>query len=307
MERFDDICWTKDTQRLTQQIHRIQELGNLEHYNSTSTSPPTSIHYHSDYIEFLCLVKGSRNFFVFENKNPSSYHISNNEAFLVFPFELHNNGVLPQKPCEYLGFQLNVKDPDHILNLNPEQSYHLYQQLFALKTRKIFLSSTDVNLLRSSFQYLLFSERNPADISIGIQFLTCFLFNLIYQQPIETNSPSLVDSRIQRAINYIQENISEPLPVETLASISGLSVSRFKCKFKEVVGYPPAEYTTLQKIDVAKHTLETSDVCITDLAFNLGFSSSNYFSSVFRKVMGCTPREYRKQFLSQGKLSTANQ
>ena len=108
-----------------------------------------------------------------------------------------------------------------------------------------------------------------------------------------------IDPRIQQALNYIETNISKPLTVEELARSSHYSVSRFKARFKEEIGYPPSEYVTVQKIEHAKHLLETSNETITDLAYSLGFSSSNYFSAVFNKIMGCTPREYRRQFHAQ--------
>jgi len=78
--------------------------------------------------------------------------------------------------------------------------------------------------------------------------------------------------------------------------VSGYSISRFKTKFKREVGFAPAEYISIQKVEASKNLLESSEVSITELAYGLGFSSSNYFASVFKKIMGCTPREYRKQF-----------
>ena len=52
----------------------------------------------------------------------------------------------------------------------------------------------------------------------------------------------------------------------------------------------------LQKIEKAKEILTESDTSITDIAFSLGFSSSNYFCAVFKKFMDCTPKDYRKKY-----------
>ena len=86
----------------------------------------------------------------------------------------------------------------------------------------------------------------------------------------------------------------EKLTLEYLSEIAGYSLSRFKIKFKENIGTSPAEFITMQKIEYAKAVLLQKPESITNLALSLGFSSSNYFSYVFRKYTGRTPSEYRK-------------
>ena len=67
-------------------------------------------------------------------------------------------------------------------------------------------------------------------------------------------------------------------------------------KFKEELGITPAEYITLQKMDRAQMLLKTTNSSITDIAYQLGFSSSNYFCSVFKKTLSYSPAAYRKNF-----------
>jgi len=50
----------------------------------------------------------------------------------------------------------------------------------------------------------------------------------------------------------------------------------------------------MQKVDMAKKMLIESDVSITDVAFSLGFSSSNYFCMVFKKIRSCTTSNFRQ-------------
>ena len=305
IELFENYCWTKEEQILPQKVHGMQELGNISHHNLLSAKKPFPVHYHSDFIEIYCMINGVRNSSVFENGSLHSYSVSANEAFLVYPFELHYNGKQPQKPCEYYAFQINVQNPDSLLGLNPEYSRNLYQRLLSLKNRHLRLSSTETSLLRTAFHLLLYSDRNAASMTTGIPFLTSFLFHLTHTSSSGEKNMLEIDPRIQQALNYIETNISKPLTVEELARSSHYSVSRFKARFKEEIGYPPSEYVTVQKIEHAKHLLETSNETITDLAYSLGFSSSNYFSAVFNKIMGCTPREYRRQFHAQEMQQTA--
>jgi AraC-like DNA-binding protein len=72
-------------------------------------------------------------------------------------------------------------------------------------------------------------------------------------------------------------------------------VSFFHEKFLKEVRLTPAEYLTRLRMKKAKQLLKISKKSITEIAFDLGFSSSQYFATVFKKVTGITPRFYRKQ------------
>lgn len=299
-ELFNEYTWTQEKQEVPQHIHGMPELGNITHFNTHSATPPSPTHYHSNFIEFHCMIKGVSNKTVFDSEKGSHSHsISGNEIFLIFPFELHHNGTQHQGPLEFFAFQINVQNPEHILCLNPEYSRLLYDRLFSIKSRHLQLSSTEITLIRTAFNLL--TNTNLEDRTTGMQFLTCFLFNLSYLPPIKEKA---MDDRLKQTLDYVNSHISEALYVEKLAQISGYSISRFEAKFKQEIGFTPSEYITIQKVSTAKKLLETSDMSITSLAYELGFSSSNYFASVFKKIMGCTPREFRKQFIAQKKRET---
>ena len=76
-----------------------------------------------------------------------------------------------------------------------------------------------------------------------------------------------------------------------------MSPSRLHARFLAEVGQSPAEWVRAQRIQRAKRLLLTSDRPVTDLAFDLGFPSSQYFATVFRGLVGMTPRDYRQRAL----------
>ena len=90
---------------------------------------------------------------------------------------------------------------------------------------------------------------------------------------------------------YIEAHLDEPLGIPELARLAGLSEARFKVRFKEETGVPPGDYVQRARIEEARRRIAAGDKSITRVAFDLGFSSSQYFSTVFKRFTGRSPRE----------------
>jgi AraC-like DNA-binding protein len=78
-----------------------------------------------------------------------------------------------------------------------------------------------------------------------------------------------------------------------IADKLGFGTTGFIKRFKHETGLTPADFAQRIKIEEARRRLTDTGNSITEIAFKLGFSTSQYFSSVFRKYTGATPREYR--------------
>lgn len=294
LELIDDYVWTKEKKIITKEKHNVPGLGNFSHMSYTTSSSPSPMHYHSNIIEIHCMIKGKRYTQIEKEGEIKKYITTGNQAFLTFPSEVHSNGSEPQTPSEFYAFQIILSNPYDILGLNKEYSAAIYNQLMSLKTHQLALGSTHLRNLRSAFNF--FTEFNTDSIMIGVQFLTCFLFNLKFMTPLQEAKNLHIDWRIKKSIDYLTENITENLQLIDLADASGYSLSRFKIKFKEEIGITPADYINLRKIDIAKKQLVETNISITDLAYLLGFSSVSYFIAVFKKLAACTPQYYRKNY-----------
>jgi len=295
-ELFDDFSWTKENKTITQNKHHVPGLGNLTYWNFTAAPPSKPIHYHTHIMEFHCLVKGQRTTQIKAGDEYNSYTCTGNELLITFPFELHGNITKSQLPCEFYAFQLIMKNPDSLLGLNKQYSNILYHRLMNLPHRQYNLGSSHMQYLRQTFNF--FSDMSEYSIAVGVQFLSSFLFSLPFLMPTEEARVLAMDEGISKSISYLRKNLGENLRLIDLAQISGYSLSRFKSKFRNETGITPAEYIALQKIEYAKHQLSETDTSITELAYSLGFSSSNYFSTVFKKYSDFTPREYRSLYTS---------
>lgn len=92
---------------------------------------------------------------------------------------------------------------------------------------------------------------------------------------------------------YMQENIARQLSLETLAEVANLSKYYFATRYKALTGYPPLKHFTHMKMEYACQLLDGSDLPIRAVAEAVGYSDPLYFSRLFRKTLGQSPRGYR--------------
>ena len=103
------------------------------------------------------------------------------------------------------------------------------------------------------------------------------------------------ESRINAACAEIYDNISDPPSVDQLAEKNFLSTSRFLHLFKDVTGRSYKEYIAFIRIASARQYLLNTEMSVCDIAAAVGYDDQNYFSRVFKKIVGCSPTEYRRE------------
>ena len=101
-------------------------------------------------------------------------------------------------------------------------------------------------------------------------------------------------SRISKILSYMENHISEVVPASKLLSLAGMSESTLLRLFHNITGMSPVEYHNRLKIERVCSELQQTDKTITEIAFDLGFSDSNYLTRLFKKTMGIPPGEWRK-------------
>lgn len=100
---------------------------------------------------------------------------------------------------------------------------------------------------------------------------------------------------IEKSIQYIKDNLTEDLSLDTIADHVGFSPIHFHNSFKASTGKTLREYVEEQRIKKAANMLVATNATLTQIAYECGFSSQSYFSYAFKRKMKLTPREYAKQ------------
>lgn len=279
---------TQNKERITLDLRPlgIPEIPMIGRYNHTYAHHGLGWHSHSGAIEICYLAKGTQLY----RLGRRDYLLQGGDVFVTLPGEHHSTGNDPEGKGVLYWLIVNLpKKPSHFLNCPPADSRTLVRQLLGIRHRhfrglRIFPKLLDEVILAST------TKGNPFSRITITTKLTEFLLKIIEcarQNPQPTLSPA-----IHNLLRFIQSNLEEPLTIRDMAGHVGLSVSRLKTRFKQEVGIPPAEYLQRCKVSAAKALLAKRKYTITDIAFRLNFSTSQYFATVFKRYTDQSPRAY---------------
>ncbi len=105
---------------------------------------------------------------------------------------------------------------------------------------------------------------------------------------------ALADKQMSAAINSMHDEPAHGWTIQKLAERAGMSRSAFALKFRETVGVSPMEYLTRWRMQLAGDKLVNSSDPISVISLSLGYESEAAFSTAFKRVTGCSPRQYSR-------------
>ncbi len=108
-------------------------------------------------------------------------------------------------------------------------------------------------------------------------------------------SGGLSESDLVKIDAFFDEHVDESLSLDAAASLVNMSLFHFLREFKKSRGITPHQYLIRRKVERARTLLRKRDLSIQQVAYSLGFSDQSHFSRTFRKIVGTSPREFRKR------------
>ena len=128
----------------------------------------------------------------------------------------------------------------------------------------------------------------------------CRLFSYILKEGLYCPNPGSDDTELHRidqiksVLEYIEAKFSTPLSLEKLAAVVGMNPKYFCRIFSRLTHQSPMDYVNFYRIEQAAFLLASTDKPITAVAMGCGFWESSYFTKVFKKYKGVTPKKYRQ-------------
>ena len=163
--------------------------------------------------------------------------------------------------------------------LNPSMSLQRYDPKEYDNNRTLLQSITHN---RSRSKWLIMESR-------GIIFQICSRF---MRSAIQ--KPYIANNHIYKAMQFINENLTENITTEKLAAVTSLSAEHIIRLFNKCTGVSPMQYINQKRIEKAQLMLLTTDMSVKDISAAMGFADNSYFTRVFKRTTGKTPKEYRK-------------
>lgn len=118
------------------------------------------------------------------------------------------------------------------------------------------------------------------------------LFIAIHQNIKKQNQNYSTSLKIEKVIQYMQQNINHRVTLAELSDLVQLSSTYLSRAFKEITGYSIIEFFNKMKMDKAKEMILEGDKKIKEVAQTLGFTDEFYFSRIFKRIQGLSPSEF---------------
>lgn len=176
--------------------------------------------------------------------------------------------------------------------LRQTKNIHIIMTAFA--TRRAISSGVDADeAFQMSDLYIQTAENlnDPSAVqNLNLQMLLAFA-----QKVKDKLIPKTSDEALQRAIQYVLQNINCPITAAEVADHVGFSRSYFSTYFKEQLGFTLSAFILRCKLEEGKHLLQFTDKPLSVISNYLCFSSQSHFQTAFKKQYNVTPLQFRKQ------------
>ena len=268
-----------ESDRLLSTLH-ITDIGyypNAEYHHRNRSNP-------IDQHVFIYWIKGSGEYSI----DKDTYHVHENQFFILPAGKPH--GYRSDRNDPWTIYWIHFKGrlsmeylPDNHapVTINPESHSRIND--------RIGLFEEMFNTLKQGY--------NLDNLRYSSSLLHHFLGTLKYmRQYREANLNQIDDSNVvEAAIHFMNENIEKQINLKMLTEYTGYSSSHFSYMFKQKTGQSPLSYFNLMKVQNACFMLDETDMKINQISGKLGISDPYYFSRMFTKIMGVSPKQYRNQ------------
>lgn len=254
-------------------------------------------HYHPE-IEITFVKKGSMHYRV----NNRSFHLKEGDIIFCNSNALHTGEMENQEDCSYIPITFDPKliygffrstictkyVTPVIQNLSACAMHIDYSESWHTVFRDRMLEVIDLDKKRPDFYEL--------DISIRMQAMWRLLVEHLPHHPMTAASDLTEYDRIRKIIAYVEQNYMNHITLAEISEHIHLCESECTRLFKRHMNTTLFSFLQDYRIERSLEYL-SSEGTISEIAGKVGFSDSNYYSKVFAKVKGCSPREYRKNLM----------
>ena len=157
--------------------------------------------------------------------------------------------------------------------------------------------STRINLFEEIYQTLR-AGFSPENLSYASSLFHYYLGSLRYirqYRSFAATQPINESNIVEAAIHYIDENKEKRITLDMLSKYTGYSISYFCSIFRKATGHAPLAYVNIVKMQEACYLLDNTEMKLNQICHKVGIDDPYYFSRLFTKTIGLSPKAYREQ------------
>ena len=237
------------------------------------------------FTELFYVLHGEGVFYIENEKVP----VKTDDLIIINPNVEHTEKTFPNNPMEYIVFGvegLAFSFTEHDQAYGRGYSFYSY--------------GSDKNQFINFAQLMMheFQDKKPGFEKVCHGLLEVLLVYISRKQKLSVISESSFQLSKECAIakRYIDTNYAQDITLDSLAEITHINKFYLAHSFTECIGQSPISYLTERRHAACKELLSSSNLSVTQIATSAGFSSQSYFSQIFNKKVGMSPRQYRKQY-----------
>lgn len=252
--------------------------------------PPRMMHSHEDRVE-ITFISSGRGKYIIDNRE---YEVKKGDLVIVEPKCIHDekkdeNEGMTVLCCGITGVRLNSFARNQILPDRANPVIHTGNMEVHIE-----------NLLNCMFEQLLLKKQKVA-IEVCSHLVEA-LIAMIGQMPMTYDNRMTEKEDLDFAQHikiYLDEHYNESCSLDDMAEKLNMSTSYLAHTFKNTTGYSPGQYMIWRRIGEAQTLLITTRYPITQVSTMVGYDNTNYFSSLFKKLVEMRPKEYRDYWIGK--------
>lgn len=260
--------------------------------NKSTKDAFCDIHIHSEF-ELLKILEGHTEFYVYGKE----YRVECGDVIFVNSRVPHSTVIHKDSSAFFIQFHADIQPS---VSENHMSEYLSRFISISAEDVVVFKKGTDINLIISSCLDNIRNEYVCKECSYDI-FIKGYIYTILaylYRNNVIVRPENFFDlgnvQKILPVLEFIDKNYSKQLTLEQFSEIIHVNEFYFCRLFKRVLNMSAFQYLNFVRVCKAEKLLLLSEKSISEIAFQVGFSSPSYFNRVFKKIKFCTPRDYRK-------------
>lgn len=239
-----------------------------------------------------------------------TYDVHEGEALFIPSHLLHKASKDTTKGCSFYAVVFSSEILTNSLPY-PNAPNYMHPSLFS-GIQNVVHITTETNDTSILLQYIkqlcfLYSVADEECSLEVIGLLLCIwqkLYPTIFSKAEKDLQSQKTVAQLQNSIYYMQKHYTQEITLTDLAKISILSKGYYCTAFKTLYGLTPFEYLNRYRIKKACNDLIHSEMTVIEIMYSCGINNVSYFNRLFKKYMGLSPTQYKKNLMKKQESST---